>query len=170
VGRLGKLKVGCARRGSVLYNARQVPPWRVLRPRYFTPRRRPLEKSATDWRTQAKEIEEVNEAGTCALSILLVSRAFPRANKEQSRRRSKHTTQNHPSSATHSLRSSRNHRLHTHTLPRYTRRNNNMSSLSRRACFKCGNVGHYAGKPYSCIDSWRMLQLHCQRTNRRWSF
>lgn len=21
-----------------------------------------------------------------------------------------------------------------------------MSSLSRRACFKCGNVGHYAGK------------------------
>ncbi|KAJ4309549.1 gig suppressor [Neodidymelliopsis sp. IMI 364377] len=22
-----------------------------------------------------------------------------------------------------------------------------MSSLSRRACFKCGNVGHYAGKP-----------------------
>lgn len=23
-----------------------------------------------------------------------------------------------------------------------------MSSLSRRACFKCGNVGHYAGKPH----------------------
>lgn len=22
----------------------------------------------------------------------------------------------------------------------------NMSSLSRRACYKCGNVGHYAGK------------------------
>ena len=22
-----------------------------------------------------------------------------------------------------------------------------MSSLSRRACFKCGNVGHYAGEP-----------------------
>lgn len=24
-----------------------------------------------------------------------------------------------------------------------------MSSLSRRACFKCGNVGHYAGEPPS---------------------
>lgn len=22
----------------------------------------------------------------------------------------------------------------------------NMSSLSRRACYKCGNVGHYAGR------------------------
>jgi hypothetical protein len=27
-----------------------------------------------------------------------------------------------------------------------------MSSLSRRACFKCGNVGHYAGK-----TAWRMV-------------
>jgi hypothetical protein len=26
-----------------------------------------------------------------------------------------------------------------------------MSSLSRRACFKCGNVGHYAGKLRLCI-------------------
>ena len=23
----------------------------------------------------------------------------------------------------------------------------NMASLSRRACYKCGNVGHYAGRP-----------------------
>jgi hypothetical protein len=148
VGRSGKLQVGCARRKSPLpYGARQVPPWRVLRPRSLTPRRQPLEKSATDWRTQVKEIEEANEAGTFALSALLVARALPRANTEQSRRRSKHTTQNHPSFATHSLRNSRNHRAYTYTLPRYTQRNNIMSSLSRRACFKCGNVGHYAGKP-----------------------
>jgi hypothetical protein len=35
----------------------------------------------------------------------------------------------------------------THTVYRLRRGNTNMSSLSRRACFKCGNVGHYAGKP-----------------------
>ena len=63
MGRSGKLQVGCARRKSPLpYGARQVPPWRVLRPRSLTPRRQPLEKSATDWRTQVKEIEEANEA------------------------------------------------------------------------------------------------------------
>lgn len=91
MGRSGKLQVGCARRKSPLpYGARQVPPWRVLRPRSLTPRRQPLEKSATDWRTQVKEIEEANEAGTFALSALLVARALPRANTEQSRRRSKH--------------------------------------------------------------------------------
>lgn len=34
-----------------------------------------------------------------------------------------------------------------------------MSSLSRRACFKCGNVGHYAGKPHTPRALlWRTLQ------------
>lgn len=31
-----------------------------------------------------------------------------------------------------------------------------MSSLSRRACFKCGNVGHYAGEP---TLSWAAIAL-----------
>ncbi|KAH6878605.1 hypothetical protein BKA58DRAFT_98555 [Alternaria rosae] len=43
-----------------------------------------------------------------------------------------------------------------------------MSSLSRRACFKCGNVGHYAGKPYPRICSARAavaLPGHASRTS-----
>lgn len=31
---------------------------------------------------------------------------------------------------------------------------NRMSSLSRRACYKCGNVGHYAGM----MDSWSRME------------
>jgi hypothetical protein len=52
-----------------------------------------------------------------------------------------------------------------------------MSSLSRRACFKCGNVGHYAGKPHlrkamahaavtlsgAAIARWRLQQWYLQR-------
>ncbi|KAF2450631.1 hypothetical protein P171DRAFT_143173 [Karstenula rhodostoma CBS 690.94] len=40
----------------------------------------------------------------------------------------------------------------------------NMSSLSRRACFKCGNVGHYAGElPFlrGCLEG------HCRKCCRK---
>ncbi|KAJ4365475.1 gig suppressor [Ascochyta clinopodiicola] len=37
-----------------------------------------------------------------------------------------------------------------------------MSSLSRRACFKCGNVGHYAGKPAWRIAWGGAAVRHCR--------
>lgn len=85
VGRSGKLNVGCARRESLLLqSARQIPPWRVCFVRVpSTPRQQPLEKSATNWRTQVKEIEEVNEAGSCALSLPSAWRAFPQQTKSE---------------------------------------------------------------------------------------
>ena len=47
-----------------------------------------------------------------------------------------------------------------------------MSSLSRRACFKCGNVGHYAGEhlrlPWlrlAYLDCSETLKSSCRETN-----
>ncbi|KAF2246565.1 hypothetical protein BU26DRAFT_521018 [Trematosphaeria pertusa] len=41
-----------------------------------------------------------------------------------------------------------------------------MSSLSRRACFKCGNVGHYAGEP-PCLWPPPTLQWDAVASARR---
>jgi hypothetical protein len=85
--------------------ARLVHSARALGPRPRTPRR-PLENSAANRQTQVKEIEEVNEAGTCAPIPDSKTHARPLSSKQ-----GKQTdltanapptpnTQHHPSSAT----------------------------------------------------------------------
>jgi hypothetical protein len=39
-------------------------------------------------------------------------------------------------------------------VPQLQEGENRMSSLSRRACYKCGNVGHYAG----IVDIWSRIE------------
>jgi hypothetical protein len=39
-------------------------------------------------------------------------------------------------------------------VPQLQEGENRMSSLSRRACYKCGNVGHYAGM----MDLWSRIE------------
>jgi hypothetical protein len=121
----------------------------------LTPRR-PLGKSATDSQTQVKEIEAVNEAGTCAPIIIAEIRASLRADGA-SRSRSKRSSK--PPLICDRLlfapRTTLNPILTPHTDIHGGKAR--MSSLSRRACFKCGNVGHYAGKPHLRIGSWRAV-------------
>ena len=50
-----------------------------------------------------------------------------------------------------------------HSLQIYPEESYNMSSLSRRACFKCGNVGHYAGEPTSLLVCRRGRNRMCCR-------
>jgi len=42
-----------------------------------------------------------------------------------------------------------------------------MSSLSRRACFKCGNVGHYAGKLHAHTGFGMRCRETCAEASRR---
>ena len=49
-------------------------------------------------------------------------------------------------------------------VPQLQEGENRMSSLSRRACYKCGNVGHYAGMPETFAHGNPILTVDLQRS------